>query len=97
MNSDVREQRSRDPRGMRSNSRRTDATAKNGDAKEAPRPRGAALRKLTPKAKPPLASVMRRMNDEDAATLRRILSEPMECVYHKSFPCLLYTSDAADE
>lgn len=64
--------------------RRTDATARSKADASAPR-RGAALRRIEPKAQMPLASILKRLEDEDVAALEKTLSEPMECVFHKSF------------
>jgi RNA polymerase primary sigma factor len=76
----------RDPRlGRRLSARRTDATSRFESERPA-QPRGAALRKLRPTAKLPTPSLLRRLAADDLALLTRLLSEPMECVYHDSFP-----------
>ena len=74
----------RDPREAPVSAKsRSDATAKSDPG--AP-PRGAALRKLTPKSKLPTASVLKRLSAADVEIIEKALSEPMECVYNAEFP-----------
>jgi RNA polymerase primary sigma factor len=84
---------SKDPRaGSTSAKRGSEATGGDNErgkakkqAKEAPK-RGASLRKLTPKVEMPTPTVLKRFSVEEVATLEKLLSEPMECVYHDAFP-----------
>lgn len=52
------------------------------------RPKAAArtaLRKLTPTARMPIATVVKRLSKEDRELLEKRLSEPAECLYHPLF------------
>ena len=75
----------RDPRRVAVGPRRSDAAGANPAVTSDQPARGAALRKLTPVARMPLASAMRRLSDEDVALLAKTLAEPMECVHNKAF------------
>lgn len=88
MKNATRAKAERDPRDAAPRPKlRTDATAKNDGARDpAVRPRGAALRKLDPKSKLPIPSVLKRIDPADVEVLAKILGEPMECVYNPEFP-----------
>lgn len=48
-------------------------------------PSAATVRKLTPTAKMPSASVVQRLSESDRLLLEKRLVEPVECVYHPTF------------
>lgn len=55
------------------------------EADNAPR-RASSLRKLEPKMQLPAPAQLGRLSTEDVELLNKLVEEPMECIYHETFP-----------